>query len=182
MVIAIIRHDDSRMGVVRPFLCEAITLLLKLSWAHPVFGIDAEDLSVGPRQFAGYQLFIALKCAFKDFHCTLFSPGKKIDLVWHRHLLWDTERYSMFTRDMCGFFINHRQVSSEHQLARMRNNFKRAKTGMLRIMHTLPIYDPLSDDLLAVRASFPLLHPPLAGAYAEPMELAEEDEADGNCG
>ena len=70
--------------------------------AHEYFDGD-ESLKRGAKR---YRKFLAL---MRDNPGVFVVPMYDIDLVWHAHILRDTERYAQETRNFVGRFVNHKE-------------------------------------------------------------------------
>ena len=72
-----------------------------------------------------YMKFLAAKAALHDGLGGYLAPTKRVDRVWHKHILMDLKKYKDTVVAHCGQPINHRTDFPKNSLDRMTRNFKR---------------------------------------------------------
>ncbi len=86
--------------------------------SHMYFDGD-ESLKRGAKR---YNQFLAL---LKDNPVVFLVPMYDIDLVWHAHILRDTNRYAEDTRRFVGRFVNHKEDDDRTEGGKLDRGFKR---------------------------------------------------------
>ena len=78
------------------------------------------DLEI--KWFDAYKRFLSLKMGFGDFHSYMLAPTAEMDLMWHRHILWDMNSYVRLCMSLCGSVVFHKKIDDAGLLLKMKKD------------------------------------------------------------